>query len=772
MDPELAVYRQTLAEVSPQIAEVLDAVMHEASRNLSPAGLRNYLEGARGLSELGRGPGPVLAFLEAMPALAREIGEDQVKDCALAAMKLASITSGEVIAMFLATAPNAARRLGDADLFAAYVQFLHQLSARAPRGLRPMFGVLDDLLHKLSLGGLRRWAFFGAEAHRTDFKTQSEYFALKTPDSLAMLQKERKGALFVDHQRKLTAYLRALWGREFYLRPASAEYAEFQPFIEDFALRLPDAAQDEPGLPGLDLFRAAAAHMAAHLVYMREPISAQELTQAQMVLIGFIEDARVENLAMRDLPGLKSLWRPALAVERGPLEHPSQALLERLALALLDPEASTGDAEADAFARRFHETFPAKGEDANFAWGLGLELYHLLANRRALPSLRQLQRLRLTHRDDNRYIWAFAELDWAREAERIHMPKQTRRRVSLMEFVNEVEVETAGDDAQEVWTLDGTLYDDDDTTYNEKYGTDPVSDPFPYHEWDYQAQTFRPDWAILREFRSPPGDASDIDAIVSRHKPVASRLRQIVDKLRPQGVQRERKLEDGDEIDVNAAVDFMIDLRLGRDPDPRITMRNRLKTRDLAVLILLDLSESTNDPAPTGEQSILGLTRDASALLSRVLSDIGDPFALDGFCSDGRGDVKYFPLKPFETRFDDTAKTRLAGMKGGFSTRMGAALRHAGAKLRRQPQKKKLILLVTDGEPADVDERDPNYLRRDAKKAVEELSQSGVHTFCLTLDPRADHYVQRIFGAKGYTVVDKVERLPERLPQLFAELTG
>ena len=131
MDPELAAYRQSLAEVSPQIAEVLDAVLHEASRNLSPAGLRNYLEGARGLSELGRGPSPVLAFLEAMPALAREIGEDQVKDCALAAMKLASVTSGEVIAMFLSTAPNAARRLGDADLFAAYVQFLHQLSARA-----------------------------------------------------------------------------------------------------------------------------------------------------------------------------------------------------------------------------------------------------------------------------------------------------------------------------------------------------------------------------------------------------------------------------------------------------------------------------------------------------------------------------------------------------------------------------------------------------------------------------------------------------------------
>lgn len=90
----------------------------------------------------------------------------------------------------------------------------------------------------------------------------------------------------------------------------------------------------------------------------------------------------------------------------------------------------------------------------------------------------------------------------------------------------------------------------------------------------------------------------------------------------------------------------------------------------------------------------------------------------------------------------------------------------------RQPQRRKLALLVTDGEPADVDERDPQYLRNDAKKAVEELRSCGVSTFCLTLDPLADRYVERIFGRNGYTIIDRVERLPERLPQLFAELTG
>jgi Nitric oxide reductase activation protein len=85
-------------------------------------------------------------------------------------------------------------------------------------------------------------------------------------------------------------------------------------------------------------------------------------------------------------------------------------------------------------------------------------------------------------------------------------------------------------------------------------------------------------------------------------------------------------------------------------------------------------------------------------------------------------------------------------MRGGLSTRMGAALRHAGWHLGRQPAQKRLVLLITDGEPADIDERDPQYLRHDAKKAVEDLRMKGIHTYCLTLDPEADRYVARIFG--------------------------
>ena len=133
--------------------------------------------------------------------------------------------------------------------------------------------------------------------------------------------------------------------------------------------------------------------------------------------------------------------------------------------------------------------------------------------------------------------------------------------------------------------------------------------------------------------------------------------------------------------------------------------------------------------------------------------------------------MQYFRFKDFEQRLDADVKSRLAGMKGGLSTRMGAAMRHAGHHLAQRSERHKLLLIVTDGEPADIDERDPQYLRMDAKKATVELQQKGIMSYCLTLDPEADRYVARIFGSNNYTIIDQVERLPEKLPSLFANLT-
>lgn len=775
MSVNLDEYREELIQAAPELADTLEATFHEAARLMSPAGLKDYLDGARGMVSLGKGPALVTAWLDEVPLVARECGEDVIRDIASAVLKLASMASGEVLILMLSTLPTAARRLGDPDLLRAYLQLLHRLSAKAPRGVRPMLGVLDELLSKLTLSGLRRWVDFGADAYRRDLPKQAAYFGLESEDSKAVLQQERKGTLFIDDQRRLNFYLRAFWGRDFFLRPTAADHLGFRPFIEGHAMHLPDAVDDIGSLSGHEFYRAMSAHMAAHMVYTLEPLNAEALSPAQQYFIGLFEDARVEYCACTEFPGMKNPWRALMTLpgERS-YEHPSMPLLEQVALALLDAQEKTGDAEVDAIVDRFHGHIADNMDNTLFSMDLGLDLFNLLSARREVPSLRILEGLNIPYRDDNRFLWAAEEFSW--EQTSAYLPasqRQVRKYVSVMEMVNEVEVETAGDDAQEVWVLSTELfpYEDEGISYNQMEGKEPVSDPFHYPEWDYHVQLHRPAWATVYERRQGRGDPEQIDKVLTEHKGVSHRIKQIIDRLRPQGVSRQRKLEDGDELDINAAVDAMVTLRIGLQPDMRITMRHVINRRDLAVLILLDLSESTNEVVRGSDKTVLELTREACALVSTAINGIGDPFAIHGFASDGRHDVQYYRFKDFEQRLDDEVKSRLAGMKGGLSTRMGAAMRHAGWHLAQRSEKHKLLLIVTDGEPADIDERDPQYLRMDAKKAAEELHRTGILSYCLTLDPEADRYVSRIFGANNYTIIDNVKRLPEKLPTLFASLT-
>jgi len=773
-------YEDFLTDAAPEVRSVLEGTFQEASRVMSPTGLQEYLDGAKSLCNLGRGHDVVICYLQEMPLVAKECGEDVIGDCLTAAMKLSSMTSAEVVALLFASMPTAARNLGDAELFRGYLTLIHQLASTASRGVRPMLNHIDELLSKLTLSGLRRWAQFGSQAYRRDFNNLTAYFNLESADSRAVLQKERRGILFIKTQRKLNFYLRALWGRDFFLRPTGADYTDFRPFIEHRILHLPDALDDYGDIPGLELYRATAAHMASHMAYSTAPISAEGLSPAQMFFIGLVEDARVEYKAINEFPGLKKLWRSLMEVpSEEKVEHRTMPLLERFSIMLLDDKISSDDEDLNGLAQKFHEGIGENQDNNNFCWHLGLDVFNLFSSRKEVPSLRILERIDIPYRDDNRYVWEFEEFDMNAEFEYVPASqRQVRKQVSVIEMANEVDCELAGDDAQEIWTCSTNMrpYEDDLTdeqiSFNDMWGKEPVSDPFHYQEWDYQIQLHRPDWATVYERRQPRGHVEDIQAIIDEYKPVAHRIKQIIDLLTPEGVQRVRNMEDGDEVDINAAIDAMIAIRMGEQPNTRITMRNVLKSRDLSVVLLLDLSESTNEPMNGSEKTVLQLTREAATLVATAIEGIGDPFAIHGFSSDGRHDVQYYRFKDFNQHFDDETKSRLAGMKGGLSTRMGAALRHAGQHLLKQQEKRKLVLMVTDGEPADIDERDPQHLRHDTKKAVEELYSTGVLTYCLTLDPNADDYVKRIFGANNYTIIDHVDKLPEQLPTLFASLTA
>ena len=233
---------------------------------------------------------------------------------------------------------------------------------------------------------------------------------------------------------------------------------------------------------------------------------------------------------------------------------------------------------------------------------------------------------------------------------------------------------------------------------------------------------------------------------------------------------RIRYQEEGDELDLDIALRSLIDLKSGNQPDPRINMSHKNNGRNIAVMLLLDLSESLNQKMDASNQTVLELSQEAVSLLASSIQVLGDPFAIAGFNSNSRHNVSYLHIKGYGEEWNDDVKARLAGMKAQYSTRMGAPMRHAAHYLSNQTADKKLMLILTDGQPSDIDTADENLLIKDTRQAVLDLDQMGIFTYCINLDRNADQYVGDIFG-KHYTVIDHIENLPEQLPKLFMALT-
>ena len=776
-------YQELLTDLPSEAQATLAAGWTEASRALSSRGMDNYIKGAIALNQLGRDQSLVTSYIECMPAVANAIGEDVLPEVVNFILGMASKASGSMLTLIVSAAPKAAGRLADEELFRRFLNVLSLVLTQAPRGLRPMLENIEPLLSQLTLGGLRRWVMWGAQAYKDDLEGQVRYFGLQSPDALQVLQQERKGTLFVDVQRRLNIYLRAIWGRDFFLRPTSGDYENrdgLKPYIERYVIYIPDAYDDyrpqadnpnelEPIL-GPEVYRAVVNHCAAHPVFTQAPLSLQTLTTTQKAIIEVIEDARVETLACRQFPNMRAAW---LVFHPSPDAHEPVTvgdLLNRLARALLDPQSTDMHPWVREGVALFSDESDLTSNQISLKIGLALSQG---LDQLALPDFNpKTDGLRARYRDDNRTIWESDAYDIDKALEATWTPKQVRRKVNIMEMINETNNEFAGDNADEIWVLPTEfILDQEGISINSIEGREPIADPVQYNEWDYQIQLDRPSWVTVLERRPPMGDLADIEKIVQENKPVISRLKFLIESMIPQGMQRIRRVEDGDELDINAAVRAMIDIRMGQQPDTRIMMRNQRNQRDLSVMVLLDMSESSNDKVRGQEYSIMDLSRAATVMLSGALDRIGDPFAINGFSSDGRHDVHYYRFKDFDQPYNDQVKARLAGMSGAFSTRMGAALRHAGSAFKLRPERKKIMFVITDGEPADNDVRDPHYLRFDARRAVEGLTRDGITVYALSLDPHADQYVSRIFGAKNFTVLDQVERLPEKLPMLYMGLT-
>ena len=782
---QISDFKDKFSNPSDILQDALNGSFLEASKVMTPSGLKVFLDGAGALHALGKGEDMVISFLEETPMVVKEVGESIIGEIIFSIMKMTTKTSTAVIVLMLSSLPNVAKRMSDFDLFKGYLRLLERMITLAPRGMRPMLNNIDLLTSRLTLGGLRRWILYGAETFNRDFNAQIAYFELSSSESLKILEQERRGTLFIDNQRKLQFYLRAFYNRDFFLRPTSGDYDTkkgLKPYIEYGVMHIPDAYDDfqHPSgrvIPGINCYRAVCAHAAAHIIETKSSFKGDSLNPYQIACVSLIEDLRVELKTIKKFPGMKNLWI-ALHPEDSALKdlNPFINDLIDFSHSALDSNYNTKQKFNSKFLKVFKKKMEISSYQSEMSYELVMKYYELIKSETDLNiNASDLAVAPIQYRDDNRYIWDYDKLDWVSEGND-YVPasqRQVHQKANIMDNYNDLDVKKTDDEHKEIWTLeaDNSLDELDGFSANEIELKTPISEPFHYNEWDYQLQLYRPNWATLYERRLQKGDLEVINQILKKHKPIANQLKNAIDQMQPQGLLKLKKQLEGSDLDIDSCVSALSDIRSGNAPSDRIYIKKVQHIRDVSVNLLMDLSESTNDKVVGSDKTILELMKEATSLLSWAIDKIGDNLTICGFASDSRHDVQYYRFKPFQYSLNDEVKGRLAGIKGGLSTRMGTAIRHAGIDLLTQSSSKKILLILTDGEPADIDVDDPQHLRFDAKKAVEELRTHGIVTFCISLDPNADEYVSRIFGKNRFMVIDNLQKLPERLPQLFISLT-
>jgi hypothetical protein len=496
------------------------------------------------------------------------------------------------------------------------------------------------------------------------------------------------------------------------------------------------------------LLRAAVAHACAHLAYGDAPQARGKLKPIQLALVGVLEDARVEALAMAELPGLRALWLPWHQADAHS-GNTFEALLQRVQRSLLDPHYADPHPWVRKACTAFHAAPPTPEGMRQAASLLGNDVGQM-----RMPFNARLYVVEPAYRDDNTHLWGADPQD----------PPAT---TPLSAPSNPQQGQPQGDSSSPApQPLEQQA---------EPVAARPTA---VYGEWDRLIHRMRPKWCQVYEEDAPYGTPQARQALslsLARRASLLARLKRVLQQGLPlthaQAVAG--RAAEGERFHLNALIHAATDQRLRRQPDPHIYLHPLRAPQPMRVLVLLDASVSTLRPAalPSSTESggtLLEVLRESALLTAAALEHAGHWCAVQAFASNTRQQVRVQRIKGFADRADSAhTLARLAGVQGEWSTRLGAALRHACAQLRGHTRAH--VLLLTDGQPHDVDVHDSRYLPADLQHAVQEARRAGIVVSCLnvlgadTASLDEHRAMQRALGVHACRAVCKLGDLPHQL---------
>jgi nitric oxide reductase activation protein len=342
------------------------------------------------------------------------------------------------------------------------------------------------------------------------------------------------------------------------------------------------------------------------------------------------------------------------------------------------------------------------------------------------------------------------------------------------------------------------------------------SQTFLYDEWDHIIGDYRRAWCRLTETIMDDAGTAFVEETRQRHAELFAQVSRQFQLLKPDTFTLVKRLVDGEEIDLDSAIEAFVDRRARHALPEKVYMRRQRRERSVAALFLLDMSASTDDVVPEPASSsmpspqsapaprlydfsgfvqddhsytlpprapatsppkrrIIDVEKEALVLMAEALEGLGDAYAVYGFSGYGRDQVDCFVIKEFLERYDARVQGRIAAIKPHRSTRMGPAIRHAVHKFASQEARLKLLLLLSDGYPQDFDygkdRKSKEYGIQDTTMALHESRLKGIQTFCLTVDPAGHDYLRAMCPDQQYLVLEDMASLPKELPKVYRSLT-
>ena len=681
-------------------------------------------------------------------------------------------------------------------------------------------------LKSVSIEQFEAWARRGLSSGRTDARARRSYFSLETRGSYEALHSGSAGLSLDSIQHLLRLYVEALTGREVEVAPLAAVPDEAR-IGDGRTIQLPSVV-NEFGDEELDfrLYKVLAAHAAGQIEFgtyarggvlgaahtairetynvdvrdafsvpdamlleqqpqkhshtdntdYREILKLFPLPQLARRIFGTLENGRIDRRLRHSYRGLRrdldlirdhlSRRRPRIT-ELPPLLIPFELLFQVTLLggALEDSRQYYAQivSELETVVSDYLGNANATVADTLVATSRVYDLFQSV-----VPADDSVQQVEVPEESEEHEDSAATERLKQRQAQSMPQRRDARE---LFNAWNDPSPEGEPDElsGSEAWS--------EAETPEQVLGEGEVA--YNYDEWDRELTDHRLGWCRVIEKQVKQGDRAFVDATKERHKGVISSIRHQFQLMKPENLTRVANEVDGEEFDLNAVIDYVIDRRADGHQSERIYTKRLRRRRDVAVSFLLDQSSSTArtigrhplQPYTRPGRRIIEIEKEGLVLMSEALEAVGDVYSINGFTSEGRRNVKFYVVKDFDEKYSDDVKRRIGGINYQNNTRLGAAIRHATARLSKQDARTRLLIVLSDGRPYDHDYGDARYAREDTREALRQAKTEGITPFCITIDRESEAELRDLYGEIGYTIIDDVLSLPERLPGIYRRLT-